>query len=86
MFTISLAQILCMFHPLQVMVFETMLKIQYPANATFLSGTVSKILNLDVLDPDLLGKILFEYSLNKAISEDPNYSIDEESKDNILVP
>ena len=62
-----------MFHPLQIIVFVTMLNIQYPANAIYLSSIVSKILNLDLLDPDLLGQILLHYSINDAISKDPNY-------------
>ena len=71
--TVGLNQIISMFHPLQIMVFVTMLNIQYPANAMFLSSTVIKIINLDLLDPDLLGQILFHYSINDAISKDPNY-------------
>jgi hypothetical protein len=66
-----------MFNPLQIMVFESMLKISYPANATFLSSSVSKIINLDVLDPDFIGQTLFDYSLSDAIAEDPNYEINE---------
>ncbi len=43
----------------------------------FLTTVVSKIINLDVLDPDLIGGILFGYSLYDAIDEDPNYKLDE---------
>ena len=67
------------------MVFQSMLKIQYPANAVFLTTAVSKIINLDVLDPDLIGGIFFDYSVNDAISEDPNYALDENNT-KILIP
>ena len=81
----SLAQILTMFHPLQIMVFISMLKLEYPANATYLSNLVSHIINLDTLDPDVLGQILFDYKLNDAIREDPNFALDE-SNTGILIP
>ena len=74
-----------MFHPLQIIVFISMLNIQYPANAIYISSKLSKIINLDLLDPDVLGKILFHYSINDAISKDPNYLIDDASKTNILI-
>ena len=74
-----------MFHPLQIMVFETMLNIQYPANATFLSTTISHIINVDILDPDKLGEILLNYSLSDAVSEDPNYYQNEDEIE-ILIP
>lgn len=63
----SISQILGMFHPLQIMVFETMLNVKYPANATYLSTFISKFVNLDILDPDFLGEILFDYILSDVI-------------------
>jgi len=62
-----------------------MLKIEYPANAIYLSTVISKLINLDVLDPDLIGKILMDYSLYDAIYEDPNYVL-EEGNTKILIP
>jgi len=54
-----------------------MLKIEYPANATYLSSAISRLINIDVLDPDLIGGILMDYSLYDAILEDPNYALEE---------
>jgi|APSaa5957512535_1039671.scaffolds.fasta_scaffold557627_1 hypothetical protein len=68
---VSLAHILNMFHPLQIMVFQSMLSLQYPANAIFLTYSVSKIINLDILDPELLSELLLGHSIEDVVSADP---------------
>ena len=46
---------------------------------------MSHIINIDILDPDKLGEILFNYSLSDAVSEDPNYYQNEDEME-ILIP
>lgn len=61
--TVSLSYILNMFHPLQIMAFESMLAISYPANAIFLATAVSKIINMDVLEPNLFSKYIIGFDI-----------------------
>ena len=56
-----------MFHPLQVMAFESMLAISYPANAIFLATAISKIINMDVLDPNIFSTYIIGFDIEKAI-------------------
>ena len=63
-----------------------MLKIQYPANASYLSTAISGIINMDVLDPEVIGKVLFDYSIEDAVSSDLNYSNEEDDDIGILIP
>ena len=56
-----------------------MLNINFPANATFLTYAVSKIINLDILDPELIGNFLFQYSVEDKVMEHPDYEVTDEN-------
>ena len=62
-----------------------MLTLNFPANANFLTAAISKIINLDVLDPDQFSKFVFNFSIENAILENPDYEVTEENEA-ILIP
>ena len=57
------------------MVFQSMLKLRYPANATFLTNSVSHIINLDLMDPEFLSSTILNFSIENAILENPDYEV-----------
>ena len=71
-----------MLHPLQLLVFISMININFPANAIFISSILSQIINFDLLSPDEIGDLLFDYSLEDYIQQDPSY----DTVDSILIP
>jgi hypothetical protein len=52
-----------------------MLRLQFPANANILTNAVSKIINLDLLDPEFLGGLLLNFSIENTILENPDYEV-----------
>ena len=57
------------------MVFQSMLKLRYPANATFLTNSVSNIINLDLMDPEFLSSTILNFSIENAILENPDFEV-----------
>ena len=65
----SLVHVIGMFHSLQIMCFQTMMNLQYPANAQVFSAAVINILNVDILDPSLINDLLFDFKANILIMD-----------------
>lgn len=74
---VGLSYILGTFHILQIVCFQTMMNIEYPANAQFASHTIIDILNADVLNPELVYNLLFNFNfdlqLDSLLENDERY-------------
>jgi hypothetical protein len=75
-----------MLNSLQIMCFQTMMNLDYPANAAFFADTIISILNVDVLSPELITDAYFNFTSDEQLMEilnDPNSTY---SDQNILIP
>ena len=63
------AYFLEMLNSLQIMSFQTMMNLSYPANAAFCANTIVSILNVDVLSPDMINNALFNFTSDESLME-----------------
>ena len=57
------------------MVYQSMLLLGFPANSNMLTMALSKILNMDLLDPEFLGRVFLRKSIENDILLDPIYAV-----------
>ena len=58
-----------MLNALQVMCFMTMINQRFPANAQLFVNTIIGILNVDILNPDFLNDMLFNFDRDQQLME-----------------
>lgn len=58
----AVSYFLGMLHVLQVLVFQTMINVTYPANAQIIAYMVAQMLNIDVIDPRFFFTKWFEFN------------------------
>ena len=58
-----------MLNALQIMCFMTMINQQFPANAQFFVNTIIGVLNVDILSPDYLNDVLFNFERDHKLME-----------------
>jgi hypothetical protein len=74
----GLMHLLSMMNSLQIMSFQTMLNVYFPANASLVSAFIIKILNVDLISPEIVNELLFDFTRD--------YQLIEESTPSILLP
>lgn len=57
----SMAILVGALHVLQVISFQTMMNLKYPGNAQFVSTIIISFLNADLLDPQLIFDMFFNF-------------------------
>jgi hypothetical protein len=49
------------FHNLQLLLYQTLIKIQFPANVMYFLSLIKKIINFEIVDPGIITEKVFEF-------------------------
>lgn len=64
----ALNMLLGIFNVLQILCFQTMMNLRYPANAQFLVGKIINILNMEILDPHIVYNLLYDFKSDEDLA------------------
>ena len=68
---LALAHFICMFNSLQIIVFQTMMNLEYPGNAQMLAYAIIQVINIEILSPELIYNLLgLDFEGDEAIMEE----------------
>jgi hypothetical protein len=68
----SLSLIMGGFNTLQIVCFQTMMTLEYPANAQLVANKLISILNADVLNPEIITDVMFDFTSEDQLADEVN--------------